>query len=763
MLKKVSIVTLATLLGLASPLAFAQENAPAAESEATNNTEATAAPAADPWKITKSQKGRVLEIGSFRIENTIVPGWNGESSLTDATRPQLWRSFMHAVTDEQATPLAWQPLSSKPDELPLDDAPIDLLFKKSTLPALKLAGKNPLALDQPVLDSAALQKLRGQTLRFFVWIKAEQVGQKADLWDGAPRVSFIINDGTGATVATAHSTFKTRGTYPWFCYHVHVDIPLVLAPPPAPKAAETENAETTNEGEESADKPATTTEPAADENLVAEVSLDDDLLGSQEKKVTLKPLVPPVGGLYIVLENPASGTAWFSTLSWQRIPRKDALMDATARKAKTDPKYGSLAPNAEYDELPMHLIGGLSEDAKWTFLKGNKAFKDLTSTDSAIDYINANADDWLHAIHAIPYLIYVWSNGTLLKTAPDFEEGWSQKVIAVIRERQDATTGFWLVKGRPNLLATWTMAANAFHPTQTPRPGATVRPTPWLAVDGGTLPHPGEIISTLLKEQRTSPRRRVKGGWNNYIFQPASLEAPGQNSACDIAATTAAVRLLAQCAPLAEPEDAAKANAAIQFAWSYIFNHMIYKNGVWLKSEADDTSTTPSTLFELLDATPWLAIRVNPKLAAPLAEAKVDEKGKISVVWQPAPQLVSLRVYVAPATVKDEELGEQHLLGVLQPNGDKQLQQKDPLDAARVLAAAALTRWGITPASEGANYIASRLESIPKTTKFLAADRGDFQPVLGKEPLAIRLAGVTAYGEHTPFLTVSTPVPAAEE
>ncbi|MBQ6472228.1 MAG: hypothetical protein IJJ33_09605, partial [Victivallales bacterium] len=700
-----------------------------------------------------SQKGRVLELGAYRIENTLLPGWNKESALTDANRPQLWRSFMHAVTDEQATPIAWQSITSRPDEIPLDDSPIDLLFKQSTMPAIKLAGKSLLPLDLPVLDSGALQKLRGQTLRFFVWIKAEQVGQGTDLWNGAPRVSFLVNDGTGATVAKAQSAFKTRGTYPWFCYYVNVDIPLVLAPPPAPKATE-EAGEPPAEGAAAA-APAAESVPA--EELVAEATLDDDLLGGQEKTVTLKPLVPAVGGLYIILENPASGTVWFSTLSWQRIPRKETIMDAASRQAKTDPKYGSLAPNAEYDELPMHLIGGLSEGAKWAFLKGNQAFKDLTDADSAVAYINAYADDWLHAIHAIPYLVYVWSNGTLLKTAPEFEEGWPQKVIAAIRDRQDPVTGFWKVNGQPNLLATWTMAANAFHPTQTPRPGAPVRPTPWLAVDDGVLPHPGEIIDTLLREQRTSPRRQAKGGWNNYIFQPASLEAPGQSSTCDIAATTAAVRLLAQCVPLVEPEVAAKANAAIRDAWSYIFNHLIYKNGVWLKSEADATSTTPSTLFELLDATPWLAIRVNAKLPALLAEAKVEETGKVSAVWQPAPQFVSLRVYAAPASVKDDQLSEQHLVGVLQPNGDKQFQQKDPLDAARFLATAAMSRWGITPASEGANYIASRLESIPKNTKFLVADRGDFQVAPAKEPITIRLAGVTAYGEHSPLLTISPP------
>ena len=60
----------------------------------------------------------------------------------------------------------------------------------------------------------------------------------------------------------------------------------------------------------------------------------------------------------------------------------------------------------------MHIFFGLADLRKWNFLKGNKAFGDLTRIDGLKAYLRMASGDWSHMLHAVPYLVQIYNVGT---------------------------------------------------------------------------------------------------------------------------------------------------------------------------------------------------------------------------------------------------------------------------------------------------------------------------------------------------------------
>ncbi len=136
-----------------------------------------------------------------------------------AERPaELWRWYMHGITDDKATPVR---LDAIPELAPLLDSKtrLDTPFKKSGEAAVKLM--KPKEVTFPLLTDC--KAVRGKKIRIFFWLKGFKVGYK-DGWH-APNIVVIPRDRDGRSLYAYDSGFHTEGTYPWHCYYVDRFIP----------------------------------------------------------------------------------------------------------------------------------------------------------------------------------------------------------------------------------------------------------------------------------------------------------------------------------------------------------------------------------------------------------------------------------------------------------------------------------------------------------------------------------------------------------
>ena len=731
--------------------------------ELLQGADATAAPvvaAPDPEQPVFYSYGREIVIGKYSIINQWMSGRRATEPAPDKPDQRFWRFFMHGVTDAGAMPKSWTSClgpDQNPEEVLDFQADINNEVKSSNLPAIRLAGGQSILLQKPVLGAAELGQLRGSYLRLFIWIKAENTGQGAELWHGAPSLELLLQDAAGNLIDVEATVFKTRGTYPWFCYHLDLAVPFNLdvaaaAEPGAATAAEPGAPAAVPGAAAVAEPGAAPAAGVADpmDALGGFIDLVPGQLTKPEPTAEKGSALPPGAGLFLRLANPASGTAWFSTLSWKRTPYSESLFNTRTKDARVDPRYGTLAPNPEYDELPMHFFYGLSQRQHWDFLLGTKVLPNLTLVANLKAYLKTAPNDWADMVHVAPFLAYMHSCGVLLETAPPFEKDWNRALVASLRGMQDLRTGMWKVNGQPNLLATWKIASNSFNPTRQPRTDRPKQPTPWLSVDDMALPNAEAIVNTLLKTQRPAPRSSLKAGWNLYLFSNEDLETPAQHVPCDIVATAAAANLLAQAMPLVGEQLQEQASEAIYQAWHYVMKFLVFRDmGIWRMRHGDQEATSPAFFYAFLEATPWLEMRQLPGMPAPIVEALQGAGGKTSFKWiNPREDQVSLRVYAAPEDMDVKQLSEQHLVAIIQPGGES-IDTMDPLLALRFMVAASMKKWLVGPEHDGADYLAEKVAALPAKLKNCVQSKEiSVEPEPHPEKtLKFYAAAVNAYGE----------------
>lgn len=671
----------------------------------------------------------VLEAGkSYRIADYTV------RSLQLKQDESSWDFFMHGILDNAATPVAWQALGVS-EKLLDAEATIDTPVKASQLPALKLTAPAMLDLQTPLLDAKTLYENRGNCIRIFYWLKAEETGKDAPLWDSAPQMTVYIQNANGSILTHQNTFAKTRGTFPWFCYHIDVQIPLYIEKP-------------------SSSKPAQKAAEAQDE--------DQDVIFLATTEEASFQHFPKAQGLFLSLANTASGTAWFSTVSWQKLPLRESLENT--RKLRFHPKLNTLAPNAEHDELPLHFLFGLAPKGNWTWAKGTKVLPNLTTKAALMQIFQTAQNDWSYMLHAVPYLASFVNNGRLLKTMPDFETGWEDTLLTFLTNAQNPETGMWGANNRPDLFATNAIAQNSFLPDLSYRIDSDVK-TPWLSIQNKTLPRPVEIVRTILDARNVIDGKTT--GWDDATFQEDRLPADFPFSPCDIAASCCAINLLNQALPFVKDENLAnQAWEAIRDTRDFILNKMVRKDGLWVSSAKNKLPTTPDLFFMLLDNSNWLDVHVNDNLPKPklssLVVDTVDERMRFSWDNHQLDDYVSLRIYVAPKKVPNEKLTPKYLAAViLKPTNS--IVRTDPLKAAKTITGAAFQKWGYTPAADGAVLFAKKLAEIPKKLPILTTFSNlSVKLVQGKKTQTIRVAAVNASGEHSPFLVMQETIPGTE-
>ncbi len=716
----------------------------------------------DVWKPDIMQDGRLIQVGEYTIEN---PYKTRNSRLLHGDRYlQIWRYFMHGVTDLRGYPVPWQALGCTTPDFIIDPAAIITLpYKKSNLPAIVVEGGKSVAIPKTVVDAGTLFANRGNYIRIFVWIKAEDTGKEADLYSGCPGIDVSLVDGTGAVVATASPMFKTRGTFPWFCYHVDVKVPYSFAnvqvEEKSSEAEETvENTEAAEGTEEAENTQANDDESAANAAISALakqfIGIKDDADEAEEAK-TMQP------GLYVTLSNPASGKAWFSTLSWEKVKVDDTIFSESAKFRALDPVTGSYAPNPDYDELPMHLFFGLSADKKWKFLAGTKALKPLIYKENLSECLEMAKNDWMYMLHAVPYLYSLYTNGMLLKTMPDFDKGWDEAVLNFISGIQDSSTGLWGVNEVPNLFITDAILKNTYSAQAPAYLDWTPSPTPWKGSPKLKLAYADNIIDSIVRVQTL--RQGLPAAWNNCAFNPDLNKVTESAATCDMPATAAAASILRYAAAIADEEAVVKAQLSLVQAWNYVMSNIIMRNGLWKSGSSSTSLDFQASLFDFLDVTPWLSFRTSEAMPAPQAILALDEKLNLTASWTPEAPAVALRIFVADNDVKTEQLNETHLAAIIQLPA-RNYTAKEPLILLRELLATGAKKWGVSPVTSGNLYITHKLAGIPKDLKiFTKPNNNKFKLKQGKRKQLIHYATVNAFGEMSAIVTIPESVPPMDD
>ena len=654
--------------------------------EAKSSTEEkAAAPTVSKFEPYRTGGGHLVEIGPYRVDNL----WQGQERK--GVVADDWRYFMHGMKDAFAYPLAWDEFIDEDQEKYLDKATVlQTPVKFSNVPPIVLNGGESLIPAKPLVSLAKLAAFRGSTMRFYIWIKGEGTGLRTSLWEGAPWLCFYLKDSQGSLIASYPSIFCTRGTFPWFCYQIAVDIPYTLA-----TAGGTIEA----------------AEAVGDEPVVSWAEMiglrTDEETEADDGEVRL----PAAGGLYVQLKNPASGKAWFSTISYE----KATAQNTPAKDAMVDPVTGSLAPNPDYDELPMHIFFGLADLRKWNFLKGNHAFGDLTRLDGLKAYLRMASGDWSHMLHAVPYLVQIYNVGTQQNQTPEFEKGWLETLGAWLEAIRGKTTGLWKLNGRDSLELTEAILGNCYSPENLPRPGEVAVQTEWLSIGGKPVTKAAEMAEAVLGAQE---RATVEGdmmklaGWTRYAFQPRDLKASDpKRMAFELCSSNAAVAILAQCLPQVDAAMKKRINDSMKNAWEYAMRTIFTNDGKWYQNDAVQQLNGPAFALDFLNSTPWLEPRVATTVDKPKTKVEFVGDG-VRVAWEdPADKAVSLRIYALDKDSDASILPTDRLVGIIQKPA-KGIKGLDPLLAAKQICEAARETWGMTPEKAGADYLAKAMKDL---------------------------------------------------
>ncbi len=695
-----------------------------------------------------AQDGSAVQVGDWTARNL----WLRRVTGTPTKTSDFWRYFMHGKRDEKGTPIAWPHLFNHTDEAKQWLAEEKILLckniKDSTFPILLLTGPQTLVLPRPVLSLSDLADLKGQKLRFYIWLKGEDCGT-GSLWDNAPTLIFSLKDSLDNIISTSESLFKTRGTFPWFCYYIEVPIPSIL---------NTSSPRADDENE--------------DQTVSTFINQGNSFLGGLFGEELVPPgKLPPGGGLYLTLKNLGGGKAFFSTLSWENITAQKEI----DRGTWTDTVTGSRAPNPDYDEFPLHLFFGLDATKKWNFLYGNNASPNITTNAGLEKYLSTATRDWFHCLYGVANLGYVHATGTILKQCREFEDGWSQILLDQLLRWQDLRTGLWGNGGTPNLLITQAVASKCFAPKSLRRADLPQQETPWLAVQNALLPNTEALLESILASRVQNIAGRAQG-WNRFAFQDAKLGKEQRENISDLGSTCAAVQILAQIASQQNNPTLQKTlQNALYDAWEFVLQNFFSQDYLWRQNDISWAVTSPTYMLTLLNALPWLEQRIDKTLPMPQFEAREMPGEKIRVNWDgQKARYASLRVYAAPASLKAESINEQHLVAILNKNS-KNFFATDPLLLLGKILFAANQRWGITPASEDAEYLAHKMSLLPPTITSadagkelifpipvpLSANLDEAQEPATPEKLRYYLTAVTPYNIMTPFTEILTAVSGA--
>ncbi len=686
-------------------------------------------PEAGPAVEPAARPGMVrVKAGDHSVDS--VAAWKPDARLTPRP-PELWQWYMHGVMDVFGAPSCWEDLLSAEQQ---SEASLDtqvLLqgnpFRASTMPSLRVEAGQVLVTGKPLIPADRMGGLMGKTVRVFVWMAGQDTGQGRYLWDAVPRADALLTDSTGRVVSVWPGLMATRGTFPWHCFYRDVPIP----------------------------------DPRRISASVVPADVGD---GHQRAR-----------GLYLRLSNPATGTVWFSTPSWEQVGPAATFAVADLQ----DPVTGSMAPNPRFDELPVHLASpsvrcrGISPAFAWTFLSGAAggaaAVPNVVTKAGLGQYLDTVArQDPHHLVHGVARLPEWLHAGAVFKCLPEGDADLMGFLSGRMLAAQDAETGFWGYEKAPRSLAvTAAVVERMFGGSAFRRADRPAAPQPWLVCGEAALPRPDAIVRCVLALQGNAGRdQTAKGGWPAAALTCADPAITALDTACSLAATADAVFLLRRCSEGQPAPLQARCERAVREAVEHVWRACLLPSGLWKQSSRDLVPTTGGAMARLVEMSPLLEFRQSTQLSPPaVPESVTVTDGAVRVAWAGREKdAVSLRLYLLPEGVPVEQLGDQYLAGVVSRSaGD--VRAMDPLLAVLAMRAQARLQWG-EAGFEDWPYTAAKLAALPSPLPTAA----EGQPLALMLPIGkrVRLYACTAnlYGETSrpveiPIKGQAEPAPAA--
>ncbi len=605
------------------------------------------------------------------------PAFGKESVSGDRRtgRPKdLWVYYMHGVVDHYAHAVEWKELfgpEQKPKSYLVSDQTIDTPYKKSTLPALRLVKSESIDPARPLPMEMA--KVRGQTVRIFMWLKGEDVGARDNCWH-APGMIVRIRDGKGRMLSEKDGYFQTLRTYPWHCYYTEVFVP------------------------------------------------------KEAEGVYLRLFGKSHGKAYF------SSPSW-EVVTPENTYSVDERQDPYTGSLAFNPKYDEMPYHLKHGTLeafryPWRFVLGSKIG-----LIGQPY--DITTKEGFRKYYFEKAKrEPEHMNHGILYMGSMYRGGMAKNVLPPMEEGWLENFGKILIEDQDPKTGFWHDGTALSLGLTFHLCDMHFRYYDVPRTDREAVVQSGMDLGLKKIPRADAIIRTVFRQQSTwtDPQgRRGKAAWNwpayRYTETPDAFKEK-----CYLGSTWDAINLIRRASNYVGDDLKKQVEASVKDAFYYVLYACVLDDGIFKQRDTDEHPTGANYMGHIMEDSAWLERKITDRMPAP--RVVVERKaGECQLTWQePEGDQNSVRIYLAPNDVPADKITEKYLAGVIHRTGHRP-REMDPFLAVQKIRQATCNRWGgtmVLPSADnyrGQKYLPWKLRQI----NYPLAFSNDAQPLALKE------------------------------
>ncbi len=397
------------------------------------------------------------------IDATASAPWRTDPTRRKENRPpELWRSYRHGVVDFFAKPLVVTfPKAPPPTSVDISDP----IAPAPGVSVITVAGKKNFTSAPIPLSGADIEALRGKKVRFFYWMRGENIGRNPtpNSYHDAPQLYVIIKDAKGKQLSNIISHIGAIGTYPWHGYHSDIQIPSAAA------------------------------------------------------KVQFQ------------IENLHTGTAWFGRFSYEAITDQNTYstnekQDPDTGSLAAFPWYEPInfhffakPPASQYtwNFLRGPAAGMVGQPYDLTTIAGlRRYFTESVKTD--LDQMN----------HGIMYFSSRYNFGKTAGVLPPMEDGWLAEMARLILADQDPKTGYWGTVGIEQSMSVTFHFVDMLFAFGVERTDSPAKPDPKRCITD-TLPHAEQMVRSTLKLQSSHDGKLA--AWSSAAYNFTDNPNQGRN------------------------------------------------------------------------------------------------------------------------------------------------------------------------------------------------------------------------------------------
>jgi hypothetical protein len=560
------------------------------------------------------------------------PVFARELTFTESRPAEVWRYYMHGITDGSAQRINLLSLLNEKtprEKWIVTDRPVSTPFFQSDAPSLKIAGGEKLSLPRPLpIDLGAA---RGKNVRVFVWIAGENTGREnsPNSYSDPPSMLLVLKDAKGRTLAVTSSLSGSTGTFPWHCYCKEFFVP-----------------------EETA-------------------------------------------AIYAKFYNNHGGPAFFSNLSWEVASREysnNERQDPTTGSWASNPWHDEMNQQFRFikgydvNRYPWRFFEGPA--AGLVAQKYN-----IATVDGLRKYFHQKVKtDYDHMNHALMYFASRYHYGRANGLLPEsMNEKWLEELSRLVIEDQDPDTGYW---GR-SMGVTFhyldgLFAGPGYDRMRDGEDGGNAN----RHIGGEEIPRAERIIETTLSMQAQRPDDpETLAAWPQGAYNFTDAPNASRNRA-SLVVTGNAIDILRRCERFANESLRERVRAAVRQAVGYALDQCVDEDGAWRQSDTAANPSTSGHMPRILSASWYLERVLKPDLPAPRLAAQRGPDGSVAVAWEsPEEGQNSVRLFLLDEGTPFENADSGDLCGILQRHGGK-IAQCDPFVVIRKMNDGAKRRWG---------------------------------------------------------------------